>query len=196
MLFAMRSLRIPLTTWKPEDPSMLKKFQYSTWIFRSNVETVPKINHLINATIEVKYIDHSLVHDFHMNQVTASGGDEIPVRLFQILKDDAVKVLHSICQKIWKIEQWPQEWKSLVFIQILKKENAKECSNYGTTVLISHASKVILKILQASLQQYGNRPQMYKLDLEKAEEPEIKLPTSTGSSKKQESSRKTSISAF
>ena len=69
----------------------------------------------------------------------------------------------------------------MVFIQILKKENAKECSNYGTTVLISHASKVILKILQASLQQYGNRPQMYKLDLEKAEEPEIKLLTSVGS---------------
>ena len=80
-----------------------------------------------------------------------SGGDGIPVELFQILKDDAVKVLHSICQQIWKTQQWPQEWKRSVFIPIKKKGNAKECSNYCTIALISHASKVMLKILQARL---------------------------------------------
>ena len=87
----------------------------------------------------------------------ASGGDGIPVELFQILKDDAVKVLHSICQQIWKTQQWPQAWKRSVFIPIPKKGNAKECSNYCTIALISHASKVMLKILQARLQQYMNR---------------------------------------
>ena len=86
----------------------------------------------------------------------ASGGDGIPVELFQILKDDAVKVLHSICQQIWKTQQWPQDWKRSVFITIPKKGNAKECSNYHTTALISHASKVMLKTLQARLQQYVN----------------------------------------
>ena len=87
----------------------------------------------------------------------ASGGDGITVELFQILKDDAVKVLHSTCQQIWKTQQWPQDWKRSVFISIPKKGNAKECSNYRTIALISHASKVRLKILQASLQQYLNR---------------------------------------
>ena len=87
----------------------------------------------------------------------ASGGDGIPVELFQILKDDAVKVLHSICQQIWKTQQWPQDWKRSLFIPISKKGNAKECSNYCTIVLILHASKVMLKILQARLQQYVNR---------------------------------------
>ena len=86
----------------------------------------------------------------------ASGGDGIPVELFQIVKDDAVKVLHSICQKIWKIQQWPQDWKRLVFIPIPKKDNAKECSNDHTVALISHNSKVMLKILQDRLQQYVN----------------------------------------
>ena len=81
----------------------------------------------------------------------ASGGDGIAVELFQILKDDAVKVLHSICQKIWKTQQWPQHWKTSVFIPIAKKGNAQECSNYQTIALISHASKVMLKILQARL---------------------------------------------
>ena len=84
----------------------------------------------------------------------ASGGDRIPAELFQILKDDAVKVLHSICQQIQKTQQWPQNWKMSVFIPILKKGNAKEYSNYHTIVFISHTSKVILKILQARLQQY------------------------------------------
>ena len=84
----------------------------------------------------------------------ASGGDRIPVEVFQILKDDAVKVLHSICQQIWETQQWPQDWKSSVFIPIPKKGNTKECSNYCTIAFISHASQVMLKILQARLQQY------------------------------------------
>ena len=86
----------------------------------------------------------------------ASGGDGIPVELFQILKDGAVKVLHSICQQVWKTQQWPQDWKRSVLIPISKKSNAKECSNYHTIALISHASKVMLNILQARLQQYVN----------------------------------------
>ena len=86
----------------------------------------------------------------------ASGGDGIQVELFRILKDDAVKVLHSICQQVWKTQQWPRDWKRSVFIPIPKKGNAKECSNYHTTVFISHTSRVMLKILQASLQQYVN----------------------------------------
>ena len=86
----------------------------------------------------------------------ASGCDGIPVELFHILKDDAVKVLHSICQKIWNTQQWPQDWKRSVFIPIPKKGNAKEHSNYHTIALISHTSKVMLKILQARLQQYVN----------------------------------------
>ena len=106
-----------------------------------------------------------------------------------------MKVLHSMCQQIWKTQQWPQDWKRSVFIPIPKKGNVKECSNYHTIALISHASKVMLKILQARLQKYVNF-QTFKLVLEKAEEPEIKLPTSAGSSKKQESSNKTPISAL
>ena len=107
----------------------------------------------------------------------ASGADGIPVELFQILNDDAVEVLHSICQQIWKTQQWPQDWKRSVFIPIPKKDNAKECSNYCTIVLISHASKVMLKIFQARLQEYVNHElQMFKLDLEKAEEPEMGIP--------------------
>ena len=102
-----------------------------------------------------------------------------------------MKVLHSICQQIWKTQQWPQDWKRSVSIPIPKKGNTKECSNNCTIALISHTSKVMLKILQARLQQYVNF-QMFKLVLEKAEETEIKLPTSAGSSKKQENSRKTS----
>ena len=85
-----------------------------------------------------------------------SGGDKIPIELFQILKDDAVKVLHSICQQIRKTQQWPQDWKRSVFIPIPKQGNANECSNYCTIALISHANKVIFKILQARLQQYVN----------------------------------------
>jgi len=86
----------------------------------------------------------------------ASGSDGILAELFQILKDDAVKLLHSIFQQIWKIQEWPQDWKRSVFIPITKKDNVKECSNYHTIALISHASKVMLKIFQARLQQYMN----------------------------------------
>ena len=86
----------------------------------------------------------------------ASGGDGIPVELFQTLKDDAVKVLHSICQQIWKTQQWPQDWKRSVFIPIQKKGSAKECSNYRTIGIITHASNVMLKIIQARLKQYMN----------------------------------------
>ena len=127
----------------------------------------------------------------------ASGGDGIPVELFQILKDDDVKVLHSICQQIWKIQQWPQDWKRSVFIPIPKKSNGKECSNYRTIALISHASRVMLKILQARLQQNVNRelPDV-QAAFKKGRKPEIKLPTSAGSWKKQENSRKTSISSL
>ena len=99
---------------------------------------------------EVKWALESIT----MNK--AGGGDGIPVKLFQILKDDAVKVLHSICQQIWKTQRCPQDWKRSVFIPIPKKGNAKESSNYCTITLISHASKVMLKILQAKLQQYVN----------------------------------------
>ena len=110
----------------------------------------------------------------------ANGGDRIPVELFQILKHDAVEVLNSICQQIWKTQQWPQEWKRSVFIPTPKKGNAKECSNYHTIVLISHASKVMLSKPGFNSMWTVNF-QMFKLDLEKAEEPETKLPTSVGS---------------
>ena len=127
----------------------------------------------------------------------AGGGDGIPVELFRILEDDAVKVLHSICQQIWKTQQWPQDWKTSVFIPIPKKGNAKECSNYRTIALISHASKVMLKILQARLQQYMNRelPDV-QAGFRKGRGMRNQIPTSAGSSKKQESSRKTYISAL
>ena len=127
----------------------------------------------------------------------ARGGDGIPVELFQILKDDAVKVLHSICQQIWKTQQWPQDWKMPVFIPIPKKGNAKECWNYRTIALISHASKVMLKILQARLQKYVNHelPDV-QVGFRKGRGTRDKLPTSAGSWKKQESSRKTSTSAL
>ena len=119
----------------------------------------------------------------------ASGGDGTPVEVFQIPKDDTVKVLHSICQQIWKIQQWTQDWRRSVFIPIAKKGNAKECSTTTQLHSISHASKVMLKILQARLQQYAN-----------CELPDVQagfrksrdqIPTSSGSSKNQESSRKT-----
>ena len=128
---------------------------------------------------EVKWALESIT----MNK--ASGDDGIRVELFQILKDDAMKVLHPICQQIWKTQQWPQNWKRSVFIPIPKKGNAKECSNYHRITLISQTNKLMLKILQARFQQYMNRELpdsiQFKLDLEKAEKPEIKLPTSVGS---------------
>ena len=127
----------------------------------------------------------------------AGGGDGISVDLFQILKDDAVKVLYSIRQQIWKTQQWPQDWKRSVFIPIPKKGNVKECSNYHRIALISHASKVMLKILQVRLQQYVKRelPDV-QAGFRKGRETRFKLPTSIGSSKKQESSRKISTSVL
>ena len=127
----------------------------------------------------------------------ASGGDRIPVELYKILKDDAVKVLHSICQQIWKTQQGPQDRKSSVFIPIPKKGNGKECSNYHTIALISHASKAMLKILQARLQQYVNRelPDV-QASFRKGRGPGGQIATSPGSSKRQESFSKTSISAL
>ena len=100
---------------------------------------------------EIKWVLGSIT------RIKASGGDGIPVELFQILKDDAVQVLHSICEQIWKAQQWPQGWKRYVFILITKKGNAKECSKYPTIALISHASKVMLRVLQVRLQQDMNR---------------------------------------
>ena len=133
---------------------------------------------------EVKWALESIT----MNK--APEGDGIPVELFQILKDDAVKV-SSICQQMWKSQLWPQDWKRSISIPIPKKGNAKECSNYHTIALISHASKAVLKILQARLQQYvNNELPGVQAGLEKAEESEIKLPISVGLSKKRESSRK------
>ena len=108
------------------------------------------IRHPDSLECEVKWVLENITTN------KASGGDGIPVELFQILKDDAVKVLDLICQQIWKTLQWPRDWKRSVFITIPKKGNAKECSNYWTIALISHASKVMLKILQARLQQYVN----------------------------------------
>ena len=109
------------------------------------------MSYKFRVTIEVKWALESITTN------KASGGDGIPAELFQILKDDAVKMLHPICQQIWKTQQWSRDWKRSVFIPIPNKGNAKECSNYHTIALISHASKVMLKILQARLQQYMNR---------------------------------------
>ena len=127
----------------------------------------------------------------------ASGGDGIPVELFQILEDDAVKMLHSICQQMWKTQQWPQDWKRSVFIPIPKKGKAKECSKYYTIALTSHASKVMLKIFQARLQQYANHVlRDVQVGFRKGRGTRDQIPTSAGSLKKQESSRKISISAL
>ena len=127
----------------------------------------------------------------------ASGSNETPVELFQVLIGDAVKVLLSICQQIWKTQQWPQDWKRSVCIPIPKKGNAKECSIYCTIALISHVSKVMLKILQAKLQQYMNRelPDV-QAGFIKGRGTRDQIPNITGSLKKQDSSRKTSTFAF
>ena len=127
----------------------------------------------------------------------ASGGDRISTELFQILKDDSVEVLHSICQQIWKTQQWLQDWKRSVFIPIPKKCNVNECSNYCTIVLLSHASKVMLKILQNKHQQYVNQklPDV-QAGFRKGIGTRDKLPTSIESKKKQDNSRKMSTSAL
>ena len=138
---------------------------------------------------EVKWVSGSIT----MNN--ASGGGGIPIELSQILKDDAVKVLYSICQQIWKTQQWPQDWNGSVFIP--KKGNAKECSNYHTIALISHASKVMLKILQIRLQQYVNceLPDI-QAGFRKGRGIRDQIANIVGLSRKQESSRKRSISAL
>ena len=157
----------------------------------------------MNHTDVLRYLESCPLWDhikWALESITmdkASEGDGIPVELFHILKDDAVKVLHSICQQIWKTQQWPQDWKKAVFIPIPKKDNAKECSNYCTIAVISHTSKLMLKILQARLQQYMN----YELPdvqagFRKGRGTRDQIANSVGSSKKQESSRKTSTSAL
>ena len=140
---------------------------------------------------EVKWALESIT----MNK--ASGGEGIPVELFQILKDDAVKVLHSICLLIWKSQQWPQDWKSSVFIPVPKKGNPKECSNYCIIALISHASKVMLKILQARLQQYVNHelPDV-QAGFRKGRGTRDQIANNLLDHRKSKSSRKTSISAL
>ena len=127
--------------------------------------------------------------------IKASGGDGILAELFQILKDDAVKVLHSICQQIWKTQQWLKNLKISYFIPIPKKGNAKECSSYHTIALISLASKIVLKTLQGFSSVLTENFPMFKLNLEKEEEPEVKLPASVGSLKQQGNSKNTSTSA-
>ena len=175
-----------------------KRWQkYTEELYKKDLHNPDNHNGVITH-LEPDILEHEVkwaLRSIAMNE--ASGGNGIPVKLFQILKDDAVKVLHLLCQLIWKSQQWPQDWKRSVFIPIPKKGNAKVYSNYCTVELISHASKVIFKILQVRLQQYVNceHPDV-QLVLEKAEELEIKLPTFAGSSKKQESSRNTSISAL
>ena len=136
----------------------IKKWQeYTEELYKKDLHDPDNNNGVIThlepdiLECEVKWALESIT----MNK--ASGGDGIPVKLFQILKDDAVKVLHSLCQQIWKTQQCPQDWKRSVFIPIPKQGNAKECSYYHTIALISHASKVMLKILQVRLQQYMNR---------------------------------------
>ena len=129
--------------------------------------------------------------------IKSSGGDRIPVELFQILKDDAVKVWHSICQQIWKTQQWPQDWKRSVVISIPKKGNAKEGSNYHTIALISHTNKVMLKILQARLQQYMNHELLdVQARCRKGRRTRDQIANICWIIKKQESSRKTSTSAL
>ena len=126
---------------------------YTRKIFMTQITTMGMITHLESDILESKA-------KWALGSITtnkASRGDRIPAELFHILKDDAVKVLHSICQQIWKTQQWPPDWKRSVLFSIPKKGNAKERSNYHTIALISHSSKVILKILQVRLQQYVNR---------------------------------------
>ena len=127
--------------------------EYTEELYKKDLNAPGKhdgvITHLERDILECKV--KQALGSITMNR--ANGDDRIPAELFQILKDDAVKLLHSMCQQIWKTQQWPQDWKRSVFIPIPKKGNAKECSNYCTIALISHASKVMLKILQTKLQQ-------------------------------------------
>ena len=133
-----------------------KRWQEYTELYKKDLQDPDNLDGVITH-LETDILENEVqwpLGNTTMNK--ASGGDGIPIKLFQILKDDAVKVLHSICQQIWKTQHWPQDWKRSVFIPIPNKGDAKECSNYCTIALISHASKVMLKILQARLQQYMN----------------------------------------
>ena len=140
-----------------EGEDIKKRWQEYTELYKNDLHNADKhdgvITHLEPDILEceVKWALESIITN------KASGDDGIPIELFQILKDDAVKVQHSMCQQIWKTQQWPQYWKRSVFIPIPKKVSAKECSDYCTIAVISHASKVMLKILQARLQRYMNR---------------------------------------
>ena len=134
-----------------EAEDIKKRWQEYTELYKKDLHD-PDNHDAVITNLEPDILECEVkraLESFAMNK--ASGGDGIPVELFQILKDDAVKVLHSICPHIWKIQQWPQDWKRSVLIPIPKKDSAKECSNYCTIALISHTSKVMLKILQARL---------------------------------------------
>ena len=141
-----------------EAEDIKKRWQeYTEELYKNDLHD-PDNHHSVITHLETDILECEVkwaLESITMNK--ASGGDGIPVELFPVLKDDAMKVLHSIWQQIWKTQQWPQDWKRSVFIPIPKKGNPKECSNYHTMALISHASKVMLKILQARLQQYVNR---------------------------------------
>ena len=147
--------------WTKQKPKILRRGDKNTQKNYTKKSSRPRNNHdgvIIRTHLEPDILQCEV--KWALESITtnkASGGDGIPVELFQILKGDAMKVLHSICQHIWKTQQWSQDWKRTVFIPIPKKGNAKECSNYRTIALISHASKVMLKILQARLQQYVHR---------------------------------------
>ena len=165
-----------------ETEEIKKRWQKYTEEYKKGHNDPDKHNSVVTH-LELEIVECEVkwaLRSISMNK--ASGSDKIPAELFQILKDDAVKVLHSICQQIWKTQQWPQDWKRSVFIPIPKKGNATEYSNYCTIALISHTIKGILKILHVRLQQYMNRELPHvQLDLEKAEEQQIKLPESAGS---------------
>ena len=173
--------------------------EINTWQEHTKELHVKSLNDLDNHDYVVTNLEPNILEcevkralgSVTMNK--AGGGFGISAQLFQILKDDAVKGLHLIYQQIWKTEQWPQDWKRSVFIPIPKKAYAKECPNYCTIAPILHASKIMLKTLQARLQHELRTEnfQIFKLDLEKAEEPEIKLPISAGLQKKQWNSKKT-----
>ena len=148
------------------------------------------ISHLDILECEFKWALGSIT----MNK--ASGSDGIPAKLFQILKDDTVTVLHSICKQIWKTQQWAQNWKMSIFIPIPKKGNVRGCSNYCIVALITHAGKIMLKSFKLGFISIWNEKfQMYKLDFKEAEEPEIKLLTVVGSWRNQRNSRRTFTSA-
>ena len=173
----------------------IKRWQeYTDQLYKKDLHNLGNHNGVITH-LEPDILECEVKWTFiSMNKI--SGGDGIPVELFSILKDDAVKVLHSICQQIWKTQQWPQDWKRSVLILIPKKNNVKESSNYCPIALISHVSNVMLKFFKRDFNStWTMNFQMFKLDLENWEELEIELPC-VGSYKKQANSRKASSSAL